>query len=80
MSSTATYEIERVTIAGEERIFFKCPVGGFASLRPGICPKCGEFLMSVSASPAASTDNYSEGRVPDIAPASVNDHEAGVAE
>ena len=29
--------------------FFKCPVGGFASLSPGICPKCNAQLVAVSA-------------------------------
>lgn len=79
MNSTATYEVERMAIAGEEKFFFKCPAGGFASLRPGVCPKCGELLMTVSASPA-SMDDGTEGRVPDIFQTSANNHEAVVAE
>ena len=31
-------------------LFFKCPVGGFASLNPGICPKCNEELVGVYVS------------------------------
>lgn len=30
-------------------VFFKCPVGGFASLRLGSCPKCGESLVPITA-------------------------------
>ena len=30
-------------------LFFKCPVGGFASLRPGVCPKCHEPLAPALA-------------------------------
>ncbi|GEM_PF-6224122 len=30
-------------------LFYRCPVGGFASLSPGICPKCSERLVVVSA-------------------------------
>lgn len=29
-------------------LFFKCPIGGFASLSPGVCPKCNELLVAVS--------------------------------
>lgn len=28
--------------------FFKCPTGGFASLLPGVCPKCREPLIRVA--------------------------------
>ncbi len=78
MSDMAIYGIETMADARQETIFFKCPVGGFASLRPGICPKCGEFLMIVGASPASMND-YTEVRVPDTARTSTNNHEAGVA-
>lgn len=36
-------------------IFYKCPLGGFASLRPGYCPKCRELLMLVSAEHTSAT-------------------------
>ncbi len=29
--------------------FYQCPVGGFASLRPGVCPKCGATLAPDAA-------------------------------
>lgn len=32
----------------ERESFYKCPIGGFASLRPGICPKCHESLTPVT--------------------------------
>jgi len=60
MSSTGTLEIETMAQASTERVFFKCPFGGFASLRPGVCPKCGELLMKVGAPPVLM-DNYDEG-------------------
>jgi hypothetical protein len=31
----------------ERGLFYKCPVGGFVSLRPGSCPKCLELLTPV---------------------------------
>ncbi len=33
---------------GKESVFFKCPIGGFASLRPGRCPKCLAPLTPVA--------------------------------
>lgn len=79
MSDIATLEVKAVADAREERVFFKCPVGGFASLSPGICPKCGELLMIVGASPV-STDGYDEGHMPSIARTSANNYGAGVIE
>ncbi len=67
MSNTARYRIETMADARPEIVFFKCPVGGFASLRPGVCPKCGELLMIVGASPA-STDGSDDDRAPDDRP------------
>ncbi len=49
MRNAAAVEIEAVADAHKGKVFFKCPVGGFASLRPGNCPKCGEPLMIVVA-------------------------------
>ncbi len=77
MSNTTKYEIKTVKDAREETIFFKCPIGGYASLGPGICPKCGEFLMTVGASPASMRD-CTQVRVPDTARTSAKNHEAGV--
>ncbi len=31
----------------ERGLFYKCPIGGFASLRPGICSKCHESLTPI---------------------------------
>ena len=45
--------IEMRQSAREGDIFFKCPNGGFASLRPGICPKCNELLTAVKSSGSA---------------------------
>ncbi len=52
-------------------IFYKCPIGGFASLRPGYCPKCREALTPVSAVPA-STTIHDEARAPGMATASTD--------
>jgi len=38
-----------IDIDSSADLFYKCPVGGFASLSPGICPKCSEQLVTVSA-------------------------------
>ncbi len=37
-----------------EAQFYKCPVGGFASFTPRICPKCGEPLVPFSDTNAAT--------------------------
>ncbi len=79
MRNAAAVEIEAVADAREGKVFFKCPVGGFASLSPGICPKCGELLMIVGASPA-STDGCDEGHAPVDRPDSGEQSWAGVAE
>jgi len=51
MLRTMTIEMRRP--AREDDIFFKCPNGGFASLRPGICPKCHESLTVVKSRDSA---------------------------
>ncbi|MBA3320957.1 MAG: hypothetical protein H0T45_05860 [Pyrinomonadaceae bacterium] len=79
MRKAATIEVVKVANAREGKVFFKCPVGGFASLRPGICLKCGELLMIVGASPA-STDGCDEGHAPVDRPDSGEQSWAGVAE
>ena len=38
---------EAIAFLPERVLFYKCPNGGFASLRPGICPKCHEPLRPV---------------------------------
>lgn len=38
-------------------VFYKCPVGGFASLRPGTCPKCHEVLVFVDESAASKAES-----------------------
>ena len=42
----------------KKRVYYKCPVGGFASLRFGRCPKCGEILKPVVS--IVSADNRVE--------------------
>ena len=38
-----------ITVIGfTNGFFFKCPMGGYASLRPGLCPKCDEVLVPVT--------------------------------
>lgn len=37
-------------------LFYKCPVGGFASLSPGVCPKCKESLVAVSSGQSSADD------------------------
>ncbi|MEJ7577673.1 MAG: hypothetical protein WKF74_11790 [Pyrinomonadaceae bacterium] len=46
MSNAAT---PRTTEVEGGDIFFKCPVGGYASITPGICPKCCEHLVPVAS-------------------------------
>jgi len=36
-----------IDLASSNDLFFKCPMGGYASLRPGLCPKCSEPLVPV---------------------------------
>lgn len=38
----------KIDIGSSGDLFYKCPVGGFASLLPGVCPKCDERLVAVS--------------------------------
>lgn len=35
---------EQMASTKREALFYKCPVGGYVSLRPGACPKCCEPL------------------------------------
>ncbi len=49
-------QIEFTASARQMSVFFKCPVGGFASLRPGLCPKCQEVLQPVTE-PASAFGN-----------------------
>lgn len=35
---------EHIASTKREALFYKCPVGGYVSLRPGACPKCREPL------------------------------------
>ncbi len=79
MMSATTIEIETVAGAHKGKAFFNCPVGGFASLRPGICPKCGELLTIVGASPA-SMDSCDEGHAPGNRPDIGEQSWAGVVE
>lgn len=38
-----------ITVIGfSNGFFFKCPMGGYASLRPGLCPKCNEPLVAIA--------------------------------
>lgn len=59
-------------------IFYKCPIGGFASLRPGRCPKCRESLTPISAVPT-STTIHNEAHVPVTATASTVNRGSHVA-
>lgn len=36
-----------VDLESSNDLFFECPLGGYASLRPGLCPKCSESLVPV---------------------------------
>ena len=39
---------KEATVSGPEKgLLYKCPIGGFASLRAGTCPKCRESLTLV---------------------------------
>ena len=41
--------------------FFKCPIGGFASLNPGICPKCNAQLVAVSVRDSSAVEPRAAG-------------------
>lgn len=43
-------EFKDTTETRQRALFYKCPVGGFASLAPGRCPKCDEQLSAFSSS------------------------------
>ena len=43
----SAFQTEAVTSLPKTVFFYKCPIGGFVSLRSGICPKCHEFLTPV---------------------------------
>lgn len=47
-------QIEITASASQRGVFFQCPVGGFASLSPGLCPKCQEALLLVTVPAPAS--------------------------
>ncbi|MBA2341792.1 MAG: hypothetical protein H0V88_15490 [Pyrinomonadaceae bacterium] len=56
MREAAQIETENVrSSSGGGGVFYKCPIGGFASLRPGNCPKCNESLTPVSTSSVSAT-------------------------
>ena len=44
----------KIDIGSSGDLFYKCPVGGFASLNPGICPKCNEPLVALSDTGSAA--------------------------
>jgi len=60
-----TTPVEKAIKTREVVIFYKCPVGGYASLRPGLCPKCREPLTPLFVPPLASARDGNEfhGRV-----------------
>ncbi len=41
----------------QRALLYKCPVGGFASLAPGRCPKCNEQLAAFSSSDDAEIED-----------------------
>lgn len=47
-------QLEITASAHHSSVFFKCPIGGFASLSPGLCPKCYEPLTPVAATAPTS--------------------------
>lgn len=49
MQITSEQSTEEVVAIGRKNGFFKCPVGGYASLYPRLCPKCGELLVPTDA-------------------------------
>ncbi|MBA3438647.1 MAG: hypothetical protein H0T92_02095 [Pyrinomonadaceae bacterium] len=54
----------------EGGIFFKCPTGGFASLRPGVCPKCREPLAPVISAKQVNEDGRLNQLIPVASPMS----------
>ena len=51
MNNSVSLEMMNEVInATDVPLFYKCPFGGFASLRPGVCPKCEEVLTPVGQS------------------------------
>lgn len=54
--------LEMTAIAPTGPLFFKCPMGGYASLRPGLCPKCKELLVPVFViRHAAANEKFTSG-------------------
>ncbi len=50
-------EFKDTTEARQGALFYKCPVGGFASLAPGRCPKCNEQLSAFPSSEDAEIED-----------------------
>ncbi|MDQ3651886.1 MAG: hypothetical protein M3458_16765 [Acidobacteriota bacterium] len=50
-------EFKNTTEARQRALFYKCPVGGFASLAPGRCPKCDKQLSAFSSSEDAEIED-----------------------
>jgi len=50
-------EFKGTTETRQRALFYKCPVGGFASLVPGRCPKCDEQLSAFSSSEDAEIED-----------------------
>jgi len=48
-------EFKGTTETRQRALFYKCPVGGFASLVPGRCPKCNEHLLAFPSSDDVKT-------------------------
>jgi len=49
MRMSVTPNFDGKSNASQSGAFYKCPVGGYASLRPGHCPKCHERLTLTTA-------------------------------
>lgn len=66
MNTTNRHDFEMMRETRAVGLFFRCPVGGFASLIPGACPKCGERLTSIDAA-QVSTGQHTATQMMDAA-------------
>jgi hypothetical protein len=51
---------ETTAIGPGDHLFFQCPMGGYASLHPGLCPKCNEPMVPVTGRNSAANEQRAD--------------------
>ena len=51
---------DTTAIGPGDRLFFQCPMGGYASLHPGFCPKCNESMVPVTGRDSPANEQGTE--------------------